>query len=68
MENLILYQQIGLAIQGVMTLGVGTLVVLFFKAGVWKGEVDQDRKANTLDHGEFRGDIRDLRANPSHGG
>ncbi|MEE9499585.1 MAG: hypothetical protein V3V24_09630 [Nitrospinaceae bacterium] len=68
MENLILYQQIGLAIQGVMTLGIGTLVVLFFKAGVWKGEVDQDRRANTLDHGAFRQDIRDLRVNPSQGG
>ena len=68
MNDLTLFEQIMLAFQGAMTLGIGTIVMLAFKAGRWKGEVDQDRKANTLDHGTFRQDIRDIRANPNHGG
>lgn len=47
---------LGLLGFGAMTKGIFTLITEFRE---WKGQVDQDRKANATDHGQFRGDIRD---------
>jgi hypothetical protein len=41
---------------GTMIKGIFSLLTEFRE---WKGVVDQDRKANATDHGQFRGDIRD---------
>ena len=67
MNDLTFFQGAMLVFQVASALGIGTLIVLAFKAGRWMGEVNRDRKNNITEHLRFDRDIREIRVGPRFG-
>jgi hypothetical protein len=60
MNDLTFFQIAMLFFQAASAMGIGGILVMVYRFGRWQGVVDQTLKENAIDHGEFRGDIRDV--------